>query len=153
MYRVARQSPHQQQLQRSASGSSAGLPPSYPVSAAASRSDTEDGSSVFMPVGILRSAKTTPELPPLPLLAAVAYKQHGASPSPTVSLMHRSTVIKMIKARLSSDLMRHVSGYEWTQENPCCSSSPRDCTSQLHLARVSMFVWQSSTIERGEGLA
>ncbi len=53
MYRVARQA-QQQPLQRSPSGSSlGGLPPSYPVSAAASRSDTEDG-SVFMPVSILR---------------------------------------------------------------------------------------------------
>ncbi len=53
MYRVARQAA-QQPLQRSPSGSSlGGLPPSYPVSAAASRSNTEDG-SVFMPVSSLR---------------------------------------------------------------------------------------------------
>ena len=52
MYRVARQA--QQPLQRSASGSSAGLPPSYPISAAASRSDTEDGGSSMTPVSILR---------------------------------------------------------------------------------------------------
>lgn len=53
MYRVARQA--QQPLQRSASGSSAGLPPSYPISAAASRSDTEDGGSIIVtPTSILR---------------------------------------------------------------------------------------------------
>ena len=53
MYRVARQA--QQPLQRTVScGSSAGLPPSYPISVAASRSNTEDSGSVMMPVSILR---------------------------------------------------------------------------------------------------
>ena len=52
MYRVSRQA--QQPLQRSASSSSAGLPPSYPVSVAASRSDTEDGSTIVPALGIPR---------------------------------------------------------------------------------------------------
>ena len=77
MYRVARQA--QQPLQRSPSGSSlGGLPPSYPVSAAASRSDTEDG-SVFMPVSILRRYVTATE--PEVQTCGQSARAHGGRPS------------------------------------------------------------------------